>query len=199
MSEGSQTKARNLRGPKEATKHNSWDCLRYWFAPVLLRGKAHVILLGTAFPGENARGAEVLVGRVRAAINIRCQGTRAPKTLFVDRGKGFYNPNHGAIVHKFRDALREHDLKAFNGDDGSKQPGNLQEAMLHETLMAWVRKRLERTKPKKPWEETVEQYGQRLQEVFQYINDNYDVESLCGEFLERVQRIKDARGDRISK
>ena len=73
------------------------------------------------------------------------------------------------------------------GDDASKQPGNIQELLLHETLVAWIRRRLAQTVPKKPWEETEEQYGQRLRGVVAYINENYNVAGLCDEFLDRVE------------
>ena len=190
ISNGSQDVSRNLRGPKESLKQNSWDSLRVWWAPVLLRGKAHVEVLGSDFPGECEAGAAVLVQKVRAAINIRCQSTDQPKVVFVDRGKGFYNPGNGKITQKYRDALQEHGLQAFMGEDGSRQPGNLQEAMLHETLVAWVRKRLERTMPKKPWEESEEKYGQRLRQVIQEINAECDVASVCAEFCARSHRAR---------
>ena len=58
-------------------------------------------------------------------------------------------------------------------DDG--QPGQLQEMMLHETAVAWMRLRLSKTKPREPWTETREQYGTRLKEIAAYINAEYDV------------------------
>ena len=199
ISEGSQTKAANLRGPKEALKQSSWDSLRYWWAPVLVRGKVHVELLGENFPGETPEGAAVLVQKVRAAINIRCRVGDQPKTLFVDRGRGFYATANGKIEQQFADALREHGLKAFMGADASRQPGSLQELMLHETVVAWVRRRLALTCPKKPWEESVEHYEDRLRQAFQYVNEHYDVEGLSQEFPGRVQSLIDASGGKLSK
>ena len=126
--------------------------MRFLFQELLLLlGKAHVEVLGSEFPGENEAGAAILVQKVRAAINIRCQSADQPKVVFTDRGRGFYNPGNGKVTPKYRDALQDNGLQAFMGEDASRQPGNLQEAMLHETLVAWVRKRLEITMPKKPW------------------------------------------------
>jgi len=50
-----------------------------------------------------------LVDKVRAALNIRF-GAGAPNVLFVDRGKGFYDPGTGKIVGPFKTALRDNQL-----------------------------------------------------------------------------------------
>ncbi len=199
MSEGSQAKSANLRGPKESLKQNSWDSQRLWWAPVLLRGKVHVEVLGCEFPGESPEGAAILVGKVRAAINKRCQSTSQPKTVFVDRGRGFYDPRTGRITDEFKEALREHGLQAFMGHDASRQPGSLQEIMLHETVVAWVRGRMAVTCPRRPWEETAEAHAKRLRGTFEYINKNYDVEGLSQESPARVQSVIDGGGGKLSK
>ena len=62
----------------------------------------------------------------------------------------------------FRQALRDHGLRAFMGDDASLQPGALQEVMLHETAVAWCRYKLARCLPARPWLETPEEYRTRL-------------------------------------
>ena len=98
----------------------------------------------------------------------------------------------------YKAALREHGLKAYYGDDASIQPGSLQEVLLHETVVAWVRSREKVTQPKYPWTETEAQYGSRLRGICQYINQNYDVDSLCRALLKRVQKVVDAGGGRIN-
>ncbi len=198
-SEGSQMRRQNMRGSNTALKQASWDSVRYWFAPVLLRGKVHVELLGCDFPGESPEGAAVLVKRVRSAINIRCQGGDQPKTVMVDRCKGFYTTGQGKITKEYADALKQNGLKAFMGADASEQPGSLQELMLHETVMAWVRRRLALTCPKKPWEESVEAYEKRLRETFAYINDNYDVDSLSRAFPKRIKSLIDSEGGKLKQ
>ena len=85
------------------------------------------------------------------------------------------------------------------GQDASVQPGCLQEMMLHETAMAWVRERLKKTVPKKPWEESIEAYGDRLKDVAAYINRHYDVDGLCRECPERVAMLMKTEGDRTPK
>ena len=64
--------------------------------------------------------------------------------MFVDRGKGFYHPGTAAITPEFKAALKTCKFKAFWGGDASAQPGHLQELMLHETAVSWLRVRLDR-------------------------------------------------------
>jgi hypothetical protein len=73
---------------------------------VLAHGKLHVEILDEDFPGEVPAGGAILVEKVRAALNVRFR-TGAPSILFVDRGKGFYDPGHGRILHQFKAALRD--------------------------------------------------------------------------------------------
>ena len=85
-----------------------------------------------------------------------------PRVLFVDRGSGFFNAGSGTITNEFKTALQDHSLTAFMGDNAALQPGSLQEMMLHETAVAWIRRGLTRSLPPKPWEETIEAFGARL-------------------------------------
>ena len=121
-----------------------------------------------------------------------------PETLWTDRGKGFYQPSNGCITGGFKQALREHKFKAIHGDDASAQPGRLQEVMLHETAVSWMRHRLARSVPAKPWEETREQYSSRLEQVVAEINETLDVEGLCRALPKRIEDLVATRGDRLS-
>ena len=85
------------------------------------------------------------------------------------------------------------------GPDASVQPGSLQELMLHETAMAWVRDRLKKTVPQKPWEESIEAYGSRLKDIALYINRNYNADGLCRQLPNRVAMLMKIEGDRIPK
>lgn len=199
MSEGSQKKATNMQGPKAALKQNSWGCIRVWWCPVLTRNKLHIEVLGTEFPGEVPEGAALLVARVRAAINLRIQEDDKPDVVFVDRGKGFFNPRTAQITSEFKAASVEHDLKIFMRDNAKMQPGNLQEVMLHETAVSWMRRRLAKTAPKKPEDETVDQYSARLKSCCTYINENHDVSSLANAFPKRVQKMIESKGARLDE
>ena len=200
ISPGAELHSANLRGSKESEKQNSWDTVKIWWAPVLTRGKLHIEVMEADFPGENPDGARILVGKVRAAVNVRFQGGVAqPDTLWTDRGKGFYSPNNGLITDAYKAALREHHFKAALGLDASVQPGKLQELMLHETAVAWMRLRLARSVPAKPWEESREAYTARLKRVCEDINSTLDVEGLCRAFLQRVEKLVANKGGRLAE
>ena len=79
------------------------------------------------------------------------------------------------------------------------QPGNLQEVMLHETAVSWIRARETRSRPHEPWKETPPEFGARLRAIARDINANCDVDGLCRKLADRVQRVVDAEGDRINK
>ncbi len=55
---------------------------------MLLRGKLHVEILGVDFLGERPESMPAFVAKVRAAINIRCQGDYKPDVLFVEWRQG---------------------------------------------------------------------------------------------------------------
>ena len=167
-------------------------------APILMRGKLHVEVFDSEFPGEEEAGARLLVARVRSAVNVRFKGNVAqPDILWTDRGKGFYRPNDACITGGFKSALREHHLKAIHGDDASAQPGKLQEVMLHETAVSWIRLRLARSVPAKAWEETREQYTARLKSICREINETLDVEGLCRALPARIAKLVERKGDRL--
>ena len=112
-------------------------------------GVVHVEVLGSDFPGECPEGAAALVARVRHSINVRFRSDDKPDVVFTDRGRGFYTPSTGAITPEYSAALREHSLKAFMGADAARQPGDLQDLMLHETAVSWLSSRLALTTPAK--------------------------------------------------
>ena len=70
---------------------------------------------------------------------------------------------------------------------------------LLETAVSWVRHRLTRTTPKSAAEETREEYVARLKQVCADINATLDVESLCWGFPARVEGVRKAEGDRLTK
>ena len=193
-----QLHSANLRGKKEDLKQNSWGTIKIWWMPVLMRGKLHVEVFDDSYPGETEDGAEVLVAKVRAAVNRRFQGDAAkPDTVMVDRGKGFYNIGTGNITTKFRQALADHGLKNLMGNCAAVQPGHMQEILLHETAVAWIRHRLTTTTPSQCWLETPTQYEKRLKGVVEDINANLDVEGLCNNLLKRVDGVIESKGGRV--
>jgi hypothetical protein len=116
---------------------------------------------------------------------------------FTDRGRGFYHPNSGVITDEFKTALDTAELAAFMGDNARRQPGSMQDVLLHETAVSWIRKQLSISTPKKCWEETREQYGRRLKRCCEEVNKDYDVEGLCKGLVKRLRKLKDSDGDRL--
>ena len=200
MSPGCEMFSCNLAGKKESLKQNSWDCIRIWWAPVLTQGKLHVAVFDDGFPGETGEGAALLVEKVRAAINVRCQAaSRQPKHIFVDRGKGFYAPASGQITAKYSTALAEYEFVPMMGQNARLQPGNLSEVLLHETAVSWLRVRLAESVPAKAWAETREQYTSRLRACCQAVNSSYNVDGLCREFPARIAKLREAEGGRLKE
>ena len=98
----------------------------------------------------------------------------------------------------YEQALDDHKLRAYYSAK-SDQPGNLQEVLLHETIVSWVRAREAVTVPKETWNETPEEFAGRLRDTSRYIHEFYDVSGVCKNFPKRVQKVVDADGDRINK
>ena len=199
-SKGCELYACNLRGKKEDIKQNSWDCIKVWWAPMLMRGKLHVEVFDEQFPGETPEGAACLVAKLRGAVNRRFQGeTTQPDCVMVDRGKGFYATGTSTITPLFREALQEHGFSNMMGDSAAVQPGHMQEVMLHETAVAWIRCRLTQTIPNQSWLESRSAYEARLKRVVASINAELDVKGLCFKLPDRLGRLIAAGGGRLKE
>ena len=198
QSPGSELSSENSKGQPEALKQRSWNTMRIWWFPMLSRGRLHVDVFDENFPGETAEGAAELVAKVRSALNVRFQSaTSQPEFLFTDRGRGFYLPNSGVITTQYKEALADHGLQAFMGDDASVQPGSMQDFLLHETSVSWLRHRLAQSTPKKCWAETRPEYGRRLKRCCDQVNKDLDVEGLSKQLPKRLKLLKDKLGDRL--
>ena len=115
-----------------------------------------------------------------------------------DKGKGFYHGS-GRITDEYAAALAANGLRPLMGHANVIQPGDCQELMLHETAVAWVRRRLESSLPAEPWAETRTQFKARLKTLAKYINQAFDVAGLTHEWPERVEAVAAAKGGRIKK
>ena len=83
--------------------------------------------------------------------------------------------------------------------EAPRQPGALQEVMLHETAVAWCRWKLAQCTPARPWLETHTEYGQRLKAVAAEINREHHVGGLCKELPSRISKLIREEGGRIAK
>ena len=200
QSPGSELSSQNLPGKPSSLHQNSWDTMRIWWFPMLCRGKLHVDCFDSSSPGETPQGAVYLVDKVRSAVNVRFQNAASkPDTLFTDRGRGFYMTNSGDIAAEYKGALAQNGFKATMGDNAVMQPGSLQDALLHETAVSWLRLRLSRSTPAKCWQESREAYGRRLKRCCEEVNKECDVESLCKGLRKRMKLLQDRDGDRLKK
>ena len=174
--------------------------MRVFWMPILARGKLHVEVLGTSFPGDHPHGMSTFVQKLRAAINIRFQGDGPqPDVVFVDRGGRFYD-GIGQITAEFKSALRTNSFTAFHGDNAQVQPGRSGDLWLHETSVSRIRERLKRSLPKDPWNESEESFTKRIKTAVEYVNANHDVTGLCKEMPQRMRDlVHEQQGDRIRK
>jgi hypothetical protein len=162
------------------------------------RGKLHVEILPPGFPGDTEAGATILIQKVRAALNIRFPDrTDQPSVVAVDRGNGFYVQITGGVTPTYAAALRTHGLRNFMGRNCGAQPGQLGDALLHETAVAWIRHIERKTVPMRAREETYEDFGARIKSIVNHINRNHDVEGLCRGFPKRIQGLVDGKGAKL--
>lgn len=155
-------------------------------------------MLPHGFPGETEQGAVILMQKVRSALNVRFQGVaKPPNVIFVDRGNGFYVQTTGDVTPAYKAALRDNGLRNYMGDNCGLQLGQLGDVLLHETAVAWVRRRERQTAPTRAWEETREDLGHRLKEIVNEFNIKYDVEALCRAFPHRLQKLVDGKGNKL--
>ena len=198
MSPGSELSSQNLARNPATLSQAAWNTMRIWWFPMLCRGKLHVQVFEDEFPGDVPDGAKILADKIRAAVNARFQAADSkPDIVFTDRGRGFYATNSGSITAEWKEGLAANQSRAFMGDDAHRQPGSLQDVLLHETAVSWLRKRLEQSTPKKCWEETREAYGRRLKRCCDDINKDCDAEGLCRGFPKRIKLLADKGGDRL--
>ena len=99
----------------------------------------------------------------------------------------------------FREALQEHGFSNMMGDSAAVQPGHMQEVMLHETAVAWIRCRLTQTIPNQSWLESRSAYEAHLKRVVASINAELDVKGLCFKLPDRLGRLIAAGGGRLKE
>ena len=72
--------------------------------------------------------------------------------------------------------------------------------LLHETAVAWFRRKLSKELPVcVPWEETQAQWAARARQVVAFLNKNYRVDKLCQQFPQRLEACRNSDGERLRK
>ena len=103
-------------------------------------------------------------------------------------------------IEKYARAVKSSGFRVYWGDDASQQSPDLGDVLLHETAVAWIRAQLRKEKPVVvPWEESQQQWSQRVRRVIQRINENYNVHGLCSEFPQRLEKVVAGEGERLRK
>ena len=119
--------------------------------------------------------------------------------MVVEVGNKFVPPNACRLTSLVKPTtLNINQNPAPTTDDAGMQPDNLQEVLLHETAVSWIRRREALNRMPNPWEETPEQFATRLKGIVKEINETLNVEGLCRAFKQRVQKLVVRDGDRIS-
>ena len=208
MSSDATQASANLAGSATAEKQCSSGDTRVFFFVVVTRGVLGVTVFSDvdAFPGETQAGAAMCVERLpRLLQRMLGRDTPKPRTLFTDRGPGFYNRNYGTITGDYEGACRKHGFRTWAGTNAltgpRRQPGDIADVLPHETVTAWLRERLVKSAAalKKPWEETPEDFAQRMDEAVRSINSTCDVRGACAGFPERLRKLRLVKpaGDRL--
>ena len=177
---------------------------RVFFGVVLARGGFGVVVLTDlqAYPGESPEGARLLVEELPHLLDrMFGENARKPRTIFTDRGPGFYHRRWGTMTGEYEIALRRHGIKAWAGPNALRGPrAQPADVLLHETAISWLRRRREKTRPNMPWLETPAVFAARLERVVCGINAEYKVRELCLEFPERLRcLVEETHGDRLPK
>ena len=199
MSNDAKLYSPNLPGPPTALKQKGWEGKKVnWFV-VLTRGAVHVETMPEDWTLDGA-GLASFVKRLPSVFRkMLGRSARVPRILFTDRGTGMYAPT-GRIVEKYARAVKSAGFHVHWGDDASQQSPDLGDVVLHETAVAWIRARLRKEKPVGvPWEESQQQWSQRVRRVVKRINETYDVNGLCSEFPERLEKVVAGEGERLRK
>ena len=186
-------------GRVTATKQRTWSGTKVnWFV-VLARGKVHVEVMPEDW-GLTGAGLAQFVRRLPGILRkMLGPGAPLPRNLFTDRGTGLYS-SQGFVVGKYESAVRQEGFSLYWGPDASAQAPDMGDLLLHETAVAWLRRRLRSEKPAvRPWEGTCEQWTERVRKVVRGINADYDVRGLCNEFPGRLAECVAKRGDRLRK
>ena len=207
VSPGSSCASASVAGSHTADKQCGFGDTRVFFGVAMTRGVLGVVVFTDTgmFPGESPEGARLLVGRLPQLLNhMLGETTKKPRTLFTDKGPGFYHRRWGTITGDYESALRMHGFKTWAGSNAlhgpRAQPRDIGDVLLHETAISWLRRREEKTRPQQPWLEAPHDFAERLEGVVAAINAQYKVRELCLEFPGRLQRlVHETHGDRLPK
>ena len=204
ISPGSTASSVNLGGSSTADKQCGFGDTRVFFFVALTRGVLGIKVFSTqgVFPGETPEGAGLLVRHLPALLKTMLgSGARLPRTIFSDRGPGFFHRKWGTITGDYESACRECGFQPWAGTNSKKgpraQPRDIGDVLLHETAISWLRREEENTRPCTPWRETPVELEHRMLAAVRHINKEFDVRGLSLQFPERLRTLVVTDGDRL--
>ena len=180
-----------------------WGHTRIFFT-ALTRGALGINVFSKqgVFPGETPEGAGLLVSHLPALLKMMIgPGARLPRTLFSDRGPGFFHRKWGTITGDYAPSCHECGFKPWAGTNSKKgpcaQPREIGDVLLHETAISWLRREKENTRPRAPWLETPVELEHRMRTAVRHINKEFDVRGLSMQFPEGLHTLVVTDGDRL--
>ena len=99
----------------------------------------------------------------------------------------------------YKQALSAHDFRTFAGDDASKQPPDIPDALPHETAVSWSRT-YTKTRPlakDRGLDDMELQLRTLLADCAKHINAEHDVDGLRRCFPERLRELVARKGERL--
>ena len=189
ISDDAKLYSRNLQPSRYASKQKSSGDRRIWWMIIVCRNKVRLHFLGEDWAPDAEHHASFVLGLPRILNSMLGADTIKPRTLFTDRGPGMYQGKYGTITEGYRKAVRKAGFTTFAGDDASWQPGDVADALMHETVASWCKKFFAKH-PLKEW--SIDANKARLHDCAVYINKtgDYDVTGLTSSMPRRMHELK---------
>ena len=201
ISDDARRYSRNLPGPKYANTQTSGGDVRFDWILAMSRGRIGVMVMEEGWR-PSGEGMAAFVERLPKLLKrMLGKTTSSPKVLYSDRGSGMFAPKTAVVNGKYGAAVEKNGFRLYvGGADGKSQPSDLADFLLHETACADFKYLLKRSAPpREPWRETREQFDRRVQMLVREANKHVNFDSLCCEYIDRVQQLFDRDGDRLPK
>ena len=195
MSVDSKDIPRNQRASPYAGKQAQWGDVKVWWFVVLSKGKAQVDVMPVKWT-QNGEGQSYMVSRLPLILTTLLGDTGPkPSVLFTDRGPGFYHPSTGNICPEYMAALVSYGFTPWAGEHALWQPPDIPDLLLHETVVAWIRKYLKKHPVKLYPDQHInrEILSVALADAAAHINQHYDVEKLGMSFPRRLHELVHAK------
>ena len=144
----------------------------------MAKGVVHIEMLGRDWIQDQEGQAQMVKRLPKILKKMLGNDETWASTVFTDRGPGFYWPLQGTICPKYLEALTECGFTPWAGEHAKWQPPDIPDLLLHETVVAWIRKFL-RQHPIRITENmarNIENLGEKLAEAQEHINEHYEVE-----------------------